>query len=138
MFRHPESVQLVISRSRHTCSFSAWYSVLTFHEPTLILYFRVRRSAIEMSAPRRVWLPPSCSQFPERHSPSHRWRVFPQYRRVFPRSAPRVISAHNLILTHKHPDFRALGLGAPGAHRLTFRWALMQFLHSLKCKLFVI
>ena len=29
-------------------------------------------------------------------------------------------------------------LGAPGAHRLTFRWALMQFLHSLKCKLFVI
>ena len=29
--------------------------------------------------------------------------------RVFPRSAPRVISAHNLILTHKHPDFRALG-----------------------------
>ena len=29
-------------------------------------------------------------------------------------------------------------LGAPGAHRLTFRWALVQFLHSLKCKLFVI
>ena len=44
--------------------------------------------------------------------------------RVFPRSAPRVISAENLILTHNHPDFRALGLGAPGAHRFTFRWAL--------------
>ena len=29
--------------------------------------------------------------------------------RVFPRSAPRVISAHNLILTHRHPDFRAVG-----------------------------
>ena len=29
--------------------------------------------------------------------------------RVFPRSAPRVISAQNLILTHRHPDFRAFG-----------------------------
>ena len=29
--------------------------------------------------------------------------------RVFPRSAPCVISAQNLILTHNHPDFRALG-----------------------------
>ena len=29
--------------------------------------------------------------------------------RVFPRSAPRVISAQNLILTHSHPDFRAFG-----------------------------
>ena len=28
-------------------------------------------------------------------------------------------------------------LGAPGAHRFTFRWALMSFLHSLKCKVFV-
>ena len=29
-------------------------------------------------------------------------------------------------------------LGAPGAHRSTFCWALMQLLHTLKCKLFVI
>ena len=31
-----------------------------------------------------------------------------QYR-VFPRSAPRVISAQHLILTHNHPDFWAFG-----------------------------
>ena len=31
------------------------------------------------------------------------------YSRVFPRSAPRGISAQNLILTHRHPDFRAFG-----------------------------
>ena len=29
--------------------------------------------------------------------------------RVFPRSAPRGISAQNFILTHRHPDFRAFG-----------------------------
>ncbi len=29
--------------------------------------------------------------------------------RVYPRSAPRVISAQNLILTHINPDFRAFG-----------------------------
>ena len=30
-------------------------------------------------------------------------------RRDFPRSATRVISAQNLILTRKHSDFRAFG-----------------------------
>ena len=37
------------------------------------------------------------------------WSCIVYVIRVFPRSAPRGISAQNLILTHRHPDFRAFG-----------------------------
>ena len=44
--------------------------------------------------------------------------------------------AHNISYWRSYiPTFGPLG--APGAHRFTFSWGLMQFLHSLKCKVFV-
>ena len=47
------------------------------------------------------------STFHGNSTPTKSRRKYPF--RVFPRSAPRVISAQNLILTHNHPAFRALG-----------------------------
>ena len=53
------------------------------------------------------------------------------------------LGARPMSLAHKISYWRTniptFGpLGAPGALRFTFRWALMQFLHWLKCKVFVI
>ena len=53
------------------------------------------------------------------------------------------LGARPAALAHKisywRTDIPTFGpLGAPGAHRSTFNWALMQFLHSLIRKLFVI
>ena len=52
------------------------------------------------------------------------------------------IGARPASLAHKisycRPDITTFGpLGAPGAHRFAFRWALVQILHSLKRKVFV-
>ena len=52
------------------------------------------------------------------------------------------LGARPASLAHKisywRTDIPTFGpLGAPGAHRFAFRWALMQILHSLKYKVFV-
>ena len=52
------------------------------------------------------------------------------------------LGARPASLAHKisywRTDIPTFGpLGAQGAHRFAFRWALMQILHSLKCNVFV-